>query len=284
MQVTPFTPTATLNINTQSGSNKMQIPTPAPVVDTQATPPPEAPKEEPKKEEVDPRFLAMAKKEKALRERELKLQAQMKEQEERLKKYLEEDELWQKDKYAAAQKKGLTYEEWTNAQLGEMNLTPEQIAERKANEIVEKRLAEEAARRQQEEQHRFQEAYQHALNDLKEEAKSFTTNSQEFPLVKNTDSFDTIVSLIEQNYHQTGKILTVEEATKMVEQSFKEDLNELYKLLNPQKEEPKPQPIPAQTKPLHQTLTNKQTVSPTPATPTNETWVQKRQRLVEKYS
>jgi hypothetical protein len=286
-EITPFTtPITEIKANTQMPSGTMKMP----VAPTNTTEPPKQdlqnePPKEVKKEEVDPRFIAMARKEKELRALDLKIKAQQQELETKYKSAQELLELKEKDKFAAAEKLGLTYEEWTNHQLGEMNLTPEQIAERKAIEIVKKELEQERALRKQEEEQRFQQTYQQALKDISQEAKKFATESQEFPLVKTTESFDTITSLIEQTYQTTGKLIPVEEATKMVEKSFREDLDELYKLLNPPKEELKPQPATQapQLKPQQQTLTHKTTVSPSPTAPDFKSWQDRKQYLIQKY-
>lgn len=241
-----------------------------------------------KKEEVDPRFIALSKQAKAQREKELRLQAYEKELQEKYGPGRELLELKEKDKFAAAEKLGLTYEEWTNHQLGEMNLSPEQIAERKAIEIVEKRFTEERELRQREEDQRFQQNYQAALKQVAEEAKELAGSSQDFPIVKNIEAFDTVASIIEQNFFNTGKTMPVEAATKLVEESFRSDILEFYKLLAPQeKKEEQMQPQPGkpqvQSKP-NQTLTHKQTVSPAPtATPKNESWEAKKQRLLHQF-
>lgn len=237
------------------------------------------------------KFEKFSRLEKKLLYERKKLEEQRKaveEKEARLKPYEEAQSLAsQRQALKAIEKLGITYDDLTNLVLNQGNLTPEQIAEQKAESIVTQRINElqkqqaEAAEKAQAEQ------YQRALQQITQEAQNLAAQSQDFPLVKHMEAYDTVTALIEQTFHQTSRIMPVEEAMKEVENYLEENTLQVAKLdkiknkLFPAQEEPQKQaPVaPAQSQ-QPKTLTHRVATAPTPAAK-NLTAEEKRQRAID---
>lgn len=232
---------------------------------------------------ADAKFIALSKKEKALLQRDRSLkerERQISEKAERYKAWEEAAQLASTNKLEAIKKLGITYDDLTNIALNQQP-TPEQIAEMKAQETVEMKLNAFKEEQKQKEIESTQKAYESARQQIKIETQRLV-NQENFPLVNSTKAFDTIVELIEQTFHETGEIMSVEAATTEVEQYLEEQALEIAKLdkirskILP-KEEPKQSPVQA-TKQQPQTLTHKTTVAP--AAPGNSP-DERRRRAIE---
>lgn len=289
-EIIPLTQTTVRTANTMQPSAKALSPeTPiAPVQATQEAAPQEPPKEV-KKEEPDPRFIALSKKEKELLRMRQEIQKEREMLQNKYKSY-EELEALKSDKLKLLEKLGVSYDDHTNLVLGQQNLTPEQIAQMKAEEIVKRELEVYKQAEQQRQAEQQQQAYDNALQQIAYEAEEFCNKSNDFPLVKEEKAYDTVKELIRQTFDETGKIISVEQAVSEVEQHLMEETlrrakhdkirSQLLKDEQPKIEQVKePELI---TKP--QTLTHRTTVSPSVSSPKNETYEQKKQRLIQKYS
>lgn len=288
-EITPFT-----NDNTQTITAKTILPSSqiarqqqqAPVEAPAVPPTPEAVKEvvAERTEEVDPRFIALSKKEKELQRQRRELEELKKQTESKYKPLEELMVLMQVDKVKAAEKMGLTYDEYTNAQLGMPSLTPEQIAEKKAQEIVEQRLQQHEQRIRAEQEKAIQTSMEQAMKEIAIQSKILAEKSTDYPLVKETNSYDTVSEFIKyvhdngaeglEGYEQPGRVMSVEEANKQLNDYYEEQIIGLVskvpalkdKILNTNKEEPKmPQAqTPQVERPKMQTLTHKTTTAAAP--------------------
>lgn len=261
-------------------------PTPEQTAPVQATPPVETsppevaptPKEEVK---PDPRFIALSKKEKEILRKQKEMEEREKLLSEKYKPYEELQELSKTNKLKALEKLGMSYDELTNLYLGQNPMTPEQIAEFKANQIVEEKFKEFTTRQQEQQAEQQKHSYTQALAQITQEAEAIASKDDAYPLVKNTKSFDTITSLVEQTYHETGRIMPVEEAMQEVESFLEEKMLEIAKLdkirsklLATEEQKPQSPTEKSETPQKPQTLTHKTTVAPAgskPLTP-QEKW------------
>lgn len=148
---------------------------------------------------------------------------------------------------------GVTYEQLTEAILA--NQGNSEVNELKAKlaaleEGVEKKFVDREA-----------QAEKHALSEMKREAEKIIFSNDDYELVRETKSVPDVLKLIERTYKETGEVLDVAEALKLVEDElFSRNqkiagLKKMQGLFNPQPAPPQPRPQGMRT------LTNKDTAS-----------------------
>ncbi len=264
--------TQTVNTKTASqilaGMQAAKQPAPSdatvPAAPTEAASPAEAPKEP---TENDKRLQALTIKEKQILKERQELKRLTQELQTKYKPWEEASEVSKQSKLEAMRRLGFTYDDLTNEFLGVQNMTPDQVAEAKAQAIVEQRLKEFEDRQQKQSVEVQQQQYDRAIKQIKADAKSITESSQNYPLVKTMEAYDTIVELMESTHNDSDRLMSVEEAIKQVETDLKtyvlslatvpEIRSELLALLQPVK-----QSLQAGKSP---TLTNKTTATPVAA-------------------
>lgn len=74
---------------------------------------------------------------------------------------------------------------------------------------------------------REQQQEQQVLSEMKREAAMLASQNPEFELVRITNSVPDVVRLIEKNYRQTGEVLTVQEAMRLVETELLKDAQKI---------------------------------------------------------
>lgn len=241
----------------------------------------EAPVEAPKAPEITAetspqdsvRIAALLRREKLLQKRSRELQERerlLKEQETSYSPWKEASELAKTNKLKAIEKLGIGYQDLTQQVLNDGNLPPDVLAAQKAEEIVSRRLAEIEVRQKEAQAEATRTQYANAMKHIDAEAKSMADASDKFPLVKELEAFHDITEHIEKTFHETGKILSVEEAAQIVEQGLFADLEKLFKIEKirskfvpqPITEEPKIESATIQPVQKISTLTHKTTVNP----------------------
>lgn len=261
----------TNSVNTQMPSKvleKLQVTQSAasPVEEITSVPDPEKPKE---LSEQEKHFQALTIKEKQLLRRDQELKRREQELQNKYKPWEEAEEVKKQSKIEALKRLGITYDDVTNEFLGSQNMTAEQKIQQLEARIEQEAQLREQSKKQQEDQAKQyqQQQYDLAIKQIKGDAKSIVDTSQNYPLVKHTEAYDTIVEIMVKAHEEdeTGRVMPVEEAIKQVEQDLRtyvkevaqipEIRSELMALLNEPalKSTNKPEKSP--------TLTNK-TVSP----------------------
>jgi hypothetical protein len=155
------------------------------------------------------------------------------------------------------QEAGVTYEQLTEAILSQQAENPEIRAlkdEIKAlREGVETKLQE-----------RDTQSEQQVLAEMRKEAIALATQGDEFEAIRKTNGIKHVMSLIERTYRETGEVLDVSEAMRLVEDRIVQDgqaylgsIEKIKSALAP-KPVPPPQPRPGQMR----TLTNRDTATP----------------------
>lgn len=148
---------------------------------------------------------------------------------------------------------GVTYEQLTEAILAnqgnaEVNALKAELTALK--EGVDKKFIDQE-----------QAAEQQVLREMKKEATLLVSQGDQFELVRETKSIPDVIRLIEQAYKETGEVLDVSEACKLVEDELLKEAQKLAGLKKLQAQTSQPVMHPQQRQVGVRTLTNKDTVS-----------------------
>lgn len=188
------------------------------------------------------KFAQLARKEKAMRQKMLEMkaaedaikarEAALAEKEARESKAREEKALKDRlasDPLSVLEEMGWSYDKLTEKVLSREAPKPEEAAIAKLQAEIEaiKKGQEEAVKAQQTAQ---QKQYEHAINTLRNDTKKLVESDPEFETVKATDSIEDVVQLIEKTFNEEGRLLTVEEAARAVEDYLVEEATKLAKL------------------------------------------------------
>lgn len=195
---------------------------------------PEKPKEDP----LSAQYAALARKERAMREQAKAIKAQeegMRQREEAMKsdyasKYIQKDRI-QSDPLGALSELGLSYEQITEMVLNQGNrpdITKDPLVVQMQAEI--KRLSELAEKSQKDQVEGQTKAYQQAVAQIKREASTLVFTDPAYETIKETGSVNDVVELIEATYRDEDRIMSVEEAAKLVEEHLIEEAMKLTKL------------------------------------------------------
>jgi hypothetical protein len=242
---------------------------PAAVSTDKVEPSQEATKEEP----LSSQYAQLARREKAIRAQMLELKRQREEfQKERqtaeqpaatsaapdLSKYVSKEEL-AKDPWTHLNDAGVSYDALTQQALNQP--APELLELRKANAVlmakVEK-LEESHQQARKEAENQQAQAYQQAVAQIEADVRTLVDTDASFELVKATNSQKDVVKLITDTFKAEKRLMTVEEASKEVEEYLLEALipiaksGKIQQKLKPAappapKQEPPKQPQPTKT-------------------------------------
>lgn len=227
---------------------------PAPTPDTLATP--EATEET---QPLSPQFAALAKQRRALQVKEREIADREKALAERSAIPADSVDMarLKSDPLGVLLDAGVTYDQMTEAILAKQDGSSEQIRALEAKlkameEGFDKKLTDKDT-----------QAEQAALAEMRKEALVLSGQGEEFELVRETGSIPDVMKLIEQTYRQTGEVLDVREALKLVEDEL---ITESLKIARLQKVQgqiapAQPAPQPQQLQRQMRTLTNRDTAS-----------------------
>ena len=105
------------------------------------------------------------------------------------------------------------------------------------------------------------QAEKQVLAEMQREAQQIVKTNDEYELIRETNRVPTVMKLIERTYKETGEVLDVPQALKLVEDELFKDAQKLAKLKKLQAQM-SPLAQPPQTRPTGmRTLTNKDTAS-----------------------
>lgn len=226
-------------------------------------------------EPLSAQYAILARKEKALRQREQQLKAKeaaltaqkapeaVKSPEIDLNKFVDRDRLV-KDPFTVLNELGLTYDQLTELALNapraeelqmqnEIRTLKEELKALKGETENTKKSFEESQKQQ----------YDQAITQIRNEATQLVKLDPQFETVKATGSVNEVVELIERTFNEDGILLTVEEAAQQVESYLVDEAIKLAKLakiqqkLRPQSQAEAPkQATGSQEKSQLKTLTN----------------------------
>jgi len=215
---------------------------------------------------LSPQFVALAKKEQAIRKKLQELKAQQESFERERANYVAKESL-RENPLSALNELGLTYDKLTELQLSQQNPDPnqqtlEQIEKLKAQ--LEERLTSFDKKLED----RDKQAYDAAVNQIRKDVELLVDSDPSYETIKASGEIGAVVELMERVFQKEGTVLSVEEAAKLVEDALTErELQRLQSLLKvsklkqrlgavektQQQKEVQPQPQP--------TLSNTQSVN-----------------------
>ncbi len=207
----------------------------------------ETPKEEPKvsEEPLSSHYANLARKEKALRARAQAQEAAIKAKEAEIaareeaikakdaeysSKYIAKDRLTT-DTLNALLDAGLSYEQITEAMLNQQaqpDFTKSRAYLEMQAELKAVKEAQEQAKKSYEEQQT--QAYQQALGQIRSDVSKLVYTDPNFETIKATNSINDVVELIERTFKEEGSLLSVEEASQMVEDHLVEEALSIARL------------------------------------------------------
>jgi TolA-binding protein len=210
------------------------------------------------------RFAILARKEKAMRDRVRQIEEQersFKQKEQELQSsYISRDKL-QKDPLAVLSELGLSYDKLTEQALNQQNPMESHVRSMREEIQALKGLIES----QQKQNDEFKSSqYQNAIKQLKFDTDQLIESNSDFELIKSMGASDQVVDLIDSTFKETGRVMSVQEAAKTVEDYlFQNALNvaklgKISKALLPQEPTPQEPQAGVPQKPAP-TLTHSQT-------------------------
>ena len=126
---------------------------------------------------------------------------------------------------------GLTYEQLTDLAMNAPR--PEDVQRRQYEDSVKadiQALRDEQARTKKFYEDQQTQSYQQAVAQIKTEAKRLVDGNEEFETIRATNSVDDVVELIERTFKEENILLSVEDASKAVEDYLVEEAMKLTKI------------------------------------------------------
>jgi len=179
---------------------------------------------------LSPQFVALAKREQAIRKARQELKSQQEAWEREKAAYVNLEQL-KADPIKALNELGLTYDKLTELQLSQLNPDPNQ-------QLLDKIAQLESKLASVDEQfvNRDKQAYTAAVNQIRNDVKLLVDSDPSFETIKETGETESVVELIEKVFQKEGTILAVEEAARLVEDKLLENkIAEIEKLTKLQK-------------------------------------------------
>lgn len=155
----------------------------------------------------------------------------------------------------------VTYEEVTQAAIDAQNVNPQVSAHIKRLEAKLAKLEEQAELQTKASAEQQSQQYQAAVKQIRNDAAKLVNSDPSFETIKATGSVKEVVELIEQNFKETGEVMSVEEAATEVENHLMEEIEKLMKI---EKIKKRQESMNASSKPV-------QTQTPTPKQPQMKT-------------
>ena len=199
---------------------------------------------------LSPQVSAIARKEQAIRQRELQLKQQEKELQDKLARAEQFDQLQAKLKekdFSAAEQLGLTYEEYTQW------LLQKQQGDDPTLKLINE-LQDEVKSLKQRNEEKIEQDFELTKQAYQDEIKKLVDENPDFSSIKELKLQDAVLQVILDAWEQDGEELSVEEACKDIEAHLVEQAKKFSSLpkVKPAEQETK-QPLPP---PRKRTLTN----------------------------
>ncbi len=244
-QATPVANPSNISAEEMQGTNAAPKQTLETAVAESQGDPSEAVTQPDKEEPLSTQYAALARKEKALRANVLRQEQTFKQREQALAqreaeiarqpstsqvdptKFVSIEEL-KRNAYGVLQKNGINYDQISTQALNAESPEFQEI-QRVANEMREeiKQLREEAGTSRKTFEEQQTQAYQQAVGQIREEASQLVDSDPEFEMTKTTNSVDDVVELITRTHKETGKLLTVEQAARAIEEDLLAEVDKI---------------------------------------------------------
>jgi hypothetical protein len=209
---------------------------------------------ETRKPTISPQLAAMAKRERMLVRRDQELKAReeaLKAREVEYKSSYVPKDLIKKDPLKVFEETGLTTEELTQALLNQPSPQDRLIRDLQAKlEQLESRQTETLTSMQDQEKQK----YEQAVGMIRSDVNTLVSSDPDFETIKATGSEEAVVDLIQETFSQEGRIMSVEEAAKEIEDYLVE---EALKIAQLKKIQGRLAPTPSPAQDLAAALTEK---------------------------
>lgn len=126
---------------------------------------------------------------------------------------------------------GLSYDQITEAMLQQQStpdFTRSRAYQEMQSELKALKMAQEQTKKSFEEQQT--QSYQSAIKQISADAKKLVFTDPNFEMIKETNSVNDVVELIESTFKESGSVLSVEEAAQMVEEELVEEAMRISKI------------------------------------------------------
>jgi hypothetical protein len=243
---------------------------PTPAQQTNTETPTAAPVEANNQQALSPHFAALARKERQFRRTQQEFEAAKAAWTKQQGDYIPKSSL-QTDPLKALADAGISYDRLVELQLGQPAEDPTALLKQEIDELKAQLAGTKTEWKTAEEQRDLQARAQ-AVNAIKQDVELLVSADPVYETIKATNSEQEVVDLITTVFDKEGKMLSIEEAAKLVEDELVERtaeqirrysaLNKIKSKLEPApSEEIAPQaPIQRQHPQQHKTLTNAQSV------------------------
>lgn len=191
---------------------------------------------DPKEDSLSPKFAALAKKERYARMLSQKAKAREAEIVRREQAILDRermwDEEWKKTPLDALKKRGITYEDLTQAALNDGKFNPDVEIKSVKDEI--QRLREEQAEKERKTKEAMELAQkqqeQEIVDAFKENISShLEQNLEKYELTKLFDASDLVFQTVEEYFERNQKVLSIDEACQLVETYLESEIDRTAK-------------------------------------------------------
>lgn len=255
----------------QVGGEAIPQPTAAEILQQEAPPQPEPVVEERPKERASDKFAVLARKEAEIYRRQQAVrqqQAELARQAEEIKAFQEMKRSARLNPVEALKQLGLTYEEVTEYLMNDNKPTPsaEVMSVKQELEEFKRQAAEEQRRFMEEQRSRAEAEQQEIVEQFHEEVSDYVAqHADTYELTSLYGGANLVWQVIEENFKQTQKLMSIPDAAKLVEEHYEELARKAQatkKFAATQQKAASPQ-VPAQTQAprLGPTLTNDLTAS-----------------------
>jgi hypothetical protein len=219
----------------------------------------------PKDDFLAPKFAALTRKEKQVREMERAVKAQQAEIEkmrtewESKSKASQESESQllsklKKNPLKALSELGFSYEQLTEMQINDENPTPQMLMEQMRAELeakMEEKYGKITENLKEKEEREAREQYETAVNSYKSELSEFVkANAETYELIAANNATDLMFESAEEYFKKYQQVPDMQELAKAVEEHLEERANDILKLKKIQNKFAK---APAETKPSKET-------------------------------
>jgi hypothetical protein len=243
---------------------------------TTETPPPAAeattPPAEKKDDFLSPKFAALARQEKQIRQERERFKAEResweREKSAHLNGYIPKDKL-KSNFLGALEEAGTSYDEVAQQLLNSPAAQVDPTIRALQAKIQELEANQASFSKKQEETQSA--AYKQAVDTIRNKVTGLVESNPEFEMIKALEQTEAVVALIEETFKSEGYVMSEEDAAKEVEEHLAEEaykmagLEKIKKLLNPQPAIPAEEKLPVTPQqPQLKTLTHAVNAVPTP--------------------
>lgn len=199
------------------------------------------------------RFASLSRKEKQLREQAKTFKSEKEEFSKKYSKYAEIETLIEKgDKFAAAEKLGLTTEELVENLISKEKQEEEQKTVDFKVKSLEEKIAKLESDLAQKEAAFQKKEIMGQLDNFKRDITDFVTkNSDKYEICATQNLTEDIYETIKATYAETGNVISIEEATAAVEAHYEQEFETKWSKVNKFRSKIAPEPKTEATSPVN---------------------------------